>query len=364
MSDTILCGHREPYYQIIANGYICRTCTDAVVKIHGPAQTPSKNGTGPPVPEQATGIVWRNMADVLAAPEVEWMVKGIIPVGGSSLLVGAPKAGKTLVVLGIIKAATTGGTFLSSSFAEPSKVWLFTEQGDRSLAAQMRMMHFPFTNNLRIAPRSQQGSFDSVDAFASLIEREYMKAPVKPSLLVLDTLGSFVSIADFNDYSIVKKSLRPMVQLADLISATTATVITHHRRKGGGDGAEGSLGSQRLTGEFDTVVSLQKVPNSEQRKVGIETRFGETDLGNEFNVSLDLATGDYSLTDSPKDQQDAIVSILSQYGSLKRPEIQVKMEAASIPSSESQVRRRLTELVDAGRIEKDGAARSTIYTAV
>ena len=60
-----------------------------------------------------------------------------MPVGGSSLMTGSPKAGKTVLVLAMIRALTEGGEFLGSRMEEPAKVWMFTEQAARSLASQI-----------------------------------------------------------------------------------------------------------------------------------------------------------------------------------------------------------------------------------
>ena len=62
----------------------------------------------------------------------EWLVPGLITVGESTLLVGAPKAGKTLLILDLLRAMTQTGKFLG--FDVPlGRVWILSELTPRTL---------------------------------------------------------------------------------------------------------------------------------------------------------------------------------------------------------------------------------------
>ena len=58
-------------------------------------------------------LVWVDLAEATHdLPPTEWLVPGLITVGESTLLVGAPKAGKTLLILDLLRAMTQTGKFL------------------------------------------------------------------------------------------------------------------------------------------------------------------------------------------------------------------------------------------------------------
>ena len=62
---------------------------------------------------QSFRLVWVDLAESTRdLPPTEWLVPGLITVGESTLLVGAPKAGKTLLILDLIRAITQTGKFL------------------------------------------------------------------------------------------------------------------------------------------------------------------------------------------------------------------------------------------------------------
>ena len=210
----------------------------------------------------------------------------------------------------------------------------------------------------------QQPRFETAEAFAAALQHQFDEEKVKPSLVVVDTYRPFIRVPDLNDYSAVTDRLESIVRLCEHMGASgTSSLLIHHRRKAGGEGSDASLGSQRLAAEFDSIINLSRVQNSDKRRLAIDSRYGDSDLGSDFKVSLDIDTGIYSLADSLEDQRDAVMTVLHEHGTQSRDEVHVKLEAIGMALSEGQVRTRLGELVTAGRAEREGKGKKTTYTA-
>ena len=58
---------------------------------------------GPAAPEILS------LADIMAVPPLEWLVDDLLPVGGLSLLVGSPKAGKSTLLRDLLASHGSGG---------------------------------------------------------------------------------------------------------------------------------------------------------------------------------------------------------------------------------------------------------------
>ena len=84
-------------------------------------------------------LVWRDMADVLDLPPVNWILPGVIAEASLCMLTGATKSGKTLFVLALLKAATTGLPFLGYTIPT-MRGWYLTEMTDYVLKAQLGLI--------------------------------------------------------------------------------------------------------------------------------------------------------------------------------------------------------------------------------
>ena len=311
----------------------------------------------------SSGIVWTSIADVLEAPPAEWLVNGLLAAGSITLLIGSPKAGKTMLVLSLLKAAATGGRFLGSTLGEPKRSWLFTEQSERSLAAQVRMVGLD-SENVKIALWRQQPGYETPQDFADAVHADFMAATKKPAILVIDTLGSWVDLKDANDYSQVTERLQPILKMGQIVGDAegTATLLVHHTRKSGGDGSDKSLGSQKIAAMVDTMAYLGN-GDGERRRLSIQSRFGITDLGSDLSIVLDLNTGSYDVVDTGAEVDDEIKAILEN-GDLGSNDLKDQLKDAGMELSQSGVNRHLKGLMDSGVVERQGKARNTVYHLV
>ena len=309
------------------------------------------------------GIVWTSMSAILEAPPAEWIVDGLLAEGSTTLLIGSPKAGKTILVLSLLKAAATGGKFLGSTLGEPKRSWLFTEQSERSLAAQVRMVGLD-SENVRIALWRQQPGYETPQDFANAVHADFMAATKKPAILVIDTLGSWVDLRDANDYSQVSERLAPIIQMGQLIGDAegTATLLVHHSRKSGGDGSDKSLGSQKIGGMVDCMAYLGN-GDGERRRLSLQSRFGVSDLGSDLSIVLDLNSGSYDVVDTGAEVDDEIKAILEN-GDVGSSDMKEQLKDAGMELSQTGLNRHLKSLMNSGVVERQGKARNTVYHLV
>ena len=67
-----------------------------------------------------------------------------------------------------------------------------------------------------------QPEYDTPEAFAQAVYDEFIQSKVRPSIIVIDTLSTFIDLKDSNDYSQVQTQLAPVIQLAQNIGAMEA----------------------------------------------------------------------------------------------------------------------------------------------
>ena len=209
-------------------------------------------------------LVWRDLAEeTRELPPTEWLVPGLITVGESTLLVGAPKSGKTLFILDLLRAMTQTGKFLGFD-VHLGRVWILSELTPRTLKGQMRLLNFEpdegtnaaFLTQQNLPEMTPQGVIDDIRGQFDLALREDRK----PALVVLDTMGRWLSgqYLDYNGYGDMSAATLAILTLAaDLGQHDTATLVSHHSNKSHKPGAEGALGSQALGGTFDNVINLR-----------------------------------------------------------------------------------------------------------
>ena len=113
----------------------------------------------------------------MAAPDPEWMVRGMVPKAGMSLMIGIPKAGKSLVMLALVRALTTGQSLFGTDFDQREPVWIFSELSERVFKAQLRIMRYePDERMVDIYLKRHQPTYDSGMARAEALYQHFLGA--------------------------------------------------------------------------------------------------------------------------------------------------------------------------------------------
>ena len=314
---------------------------------------------------QAFHLVWRDMADVVDLPPVNWIIPGVLAEASVCMLTGATKAGKTLFVLALLKAATTGLPFLGYTIPTMHG-WYLTEMTDYVLKAQLGIIDWmPPQGLFPTAYKNEQDFLEMTPrALADGLLWDYDAALTSdraPKLIIIDTLSRWLRGFDFNDYSQVTSATEPLLQAAsELKRDGVSFLLLHHQRKSGGRGTDGSLGSQALSGSVDTHCGLTlKSVDSEIRALSIQSRLGLGDLGSYVEIELALPAGEYRVVAGESENvAAAVVEYLTDHPDGASPK--AMREALEI-DDRHQMARACTALVESGVLASTGKSNAKRY---
>lgn len=196
-----------------------------------------------------TRVDWGNL---LSAPDgpPQWCVPGLFECGESVALVGAAKAGKTLLALELSVALATGTNFLGRSMAPSGVLYLDYENQRRNLALLVRQLGASPEElgllNYQLLPRFAPLNTEvGAGQVLELVDRD------KPALVVLDTLQRVV-IGDENSSETFRELYRHL--LFPLRRRDVAVLRLDHVGKNGNE----ARGSSAKSDDVDHAWTLQK----------------------------------------------------------------------------------------------------------
>jgi hypothetical protein len=222
--------------------------------------------------------------------EEDWLVKGLLLRGGLSIIVGAPKIGKTTLIRQLEKSILRGEPFLERKTFKGS------------------IMHFSFDEKAKTSKRHYQAlgltkndkmilHFGALDIpnYIKDLEDDILK--YKPSLVVVDTLFDMVEVDDVNNYGPIKKALSVFSSLAERTDAHV--LFVHHTNKPNPNFGRGSghsiLGSTAIFGSVDCcMIFEQKLQSPTIRLLSVKGRAVD-DIGT-LNLDFDKQKQTYFIT--------------------------------------------------------------------
>jgi hypothetical protein len=205
------------------------------------------------------------MADLLTGPidPEQWLVDGMLPDGGTSLLAAKPKVGKSTLAQDLAFCVARGENFLSRAGRKGPVLYLALEgrRGElrRAFTAMGAVPDDPILFHVARTPK---------DAIAWL-ERTVLK--VRPVLIIVDTFQRFARLKDLNDYALVTNALDPLTHLAR--ESSSHLMLVHHAKKSGGTDGDAVLGSTGLFGAVDTLLEMRR--RNDVRSLSTIQRYGE-----------------------------------------------------------------------------------------
>jgi replicative DNA helicase len=225
----------------------------------------------------------------LASNEVEWLVEGLIPKKGVSLLAGEPGSGKTWFALTLARGAAMGGDFLGRSVAE-AKVLYLDRENPLGLIKQRLGILCGGLGVLRPWGTWVEEQPPAID------DPRLLQFAKDGCLIVFDSLIRFHSC----DENSAKEMSVVMQHLRALASAGATVFVLHHRSK-----SEGSLyrGSSDILAAVDVALVLGKTEDGLLSVKTVKNRFA-ADLT--LTVRPEFAEGRLEVVDSPAsiDRQD------------------------------------------------------------
>jgi AAA domain/Transcriptional regulator, AbiEi antitoxin len=186
-------------------------------------------------------------------PPLDYAVPGIVP-EGSVLHVGAPKIGKSWLVLTFGLAAASGGRALGIKVEPRPVLYLALEDGDRRLQDRSRKLleGEPIPEGFDYLTRVEPGRV--IDTIAAWLELQHDAPP----LVILDTLGKAMpptlpgESAYQRDYRIGGE----LKWLADSHPGMTMLTNHHDRKANAEDFVDSVSGTHGLAGAADTIIVL------------------------------------------------------------------------------------------------------------
>lgn len=241
--------------------------TDSIPALQSPS-LPESN----PEPDDPR---WRPvLIDDLTAADtaVSWVLHGYLSPGAITLLVGLWKAGKTTLLVHLLRALAVGESSFAGLSLTATRVLVVSEEPP--MIWRLRRERFDLSGiSIVSRPFVRRPDLRAWERFIEYLSHEIRRHNI--GLVVFDTLGSFWPVSDENDASQVTAALMPLRSLQH-----AAVMLVHHPRKG--DAAEGQAarGSGALPGFVELIVELRRFDparrDDTRRVLTSYSRFDET----------------------------------------------------------------------------------------
>jgi hypothetical protein len=217
--------------------------------------------------------------DAQVFPPLAYAVPGLIP-EGSVLLVGAPKIGKSWLVLAVGLAAADGGKALGLDIPKRPVLYAALEDGDRRLQDRCRRLlaDDPIPPEFQYLTRVEPGRVgDTIAAWM-----HWHQQP--PPMVILDTLGKVLPPAVQGEvpYQRDYRVGSALKRIVDTYPGATLLVNHHQRKAEATDFIDAVSGTAGLAGAADTIIVLSR---DRQEASGLLKVTGR-----------DVAEGEYAVT--------------------------------------------------------------------
>jgi len=297
------------------------------------------------------GLILTPLSDLLAEPEEEtaWLVEGLLPSGGLSILGAKPKVGKSTLARNLALRVARGDNFLDRQTEQGAVIYLALEEKRQEVRRHFQRMGAD-SEPIHI----HVGRLQSAAAIQAL---ESMIIKHNAALVIVDPMLKFVHLKDANDYSSVSSALELVMDLARRTNCHI--LLVHHMGKGDRVGSEGFLGSTAIFGAVDTGLMMYR--NQDQRSLQSDQRYGNNML--ETALTLDTETGivtagGEALSLRKGHVQGAIFAALKD-GSLKEPDLRKRVGGNQTVTSD--VLRELVQDEEITRIGKGVKGAPYVY---
>lgn len=197
-------------------------------------------------------------------PEVTFLVDGLLPMRGTSILAGKPKVGKSHLVRQIAAAVASNTTFLGRTTQSGEVLYFASEE-----MAHFISSHFDALGLENISDRIRISTTRRVSDAVQQLRRSLEIFP-ETKLVIIDPLVQFLPFRDGNDYAKVYEQLSPLTDVAR--SHDIHLMAVHHEGKRERDNRQDQMmGSTAFAGSFDTLLSLDK-SDTQTRTIAVEMR--------------------------------------------------------------------------------------------
>ncbi|MDR7400439.1 MAG: AAA family ATPase [Armatimonadota bacterium] len=235
---------------------------------------------GPP----RAGAQLLTAAELLSQPDEDaaWLVEGLLPAGGLSVLVAKPKVGKSTLARALAVAVAQGREFLGRRVRPGAVLLLALEERPADVRRHLRQLGLKPEDPLLVAFDLGPKQLEQLQAW--VVEH-------RPVLIGVDPLVRAVRVADISAYAEVARALEGLVNLAHTSGAHL--LLVHHSPKISDERAsvDAPLGTTAIAGAADVVLHLKRTPEgrrflSSVQRVGEDLPEAELVLGGDGWPSL------------------------------------------------------------------------------
>lgn len=285
-------------------------------------------------------------------PEPRWAVPGLLP-AGLSVLAGAPKIGKSWLLLDICLRVAMGGRVLGVCEVEPGPtLYLALEDTPRRLQERARRLLGPVpgpaTAHLHTSwPRMGDGGADLL--------RDHLAAHPDTRVVAVDVLSRIRDVSKGNQqqYEADYEAMTEFKEIADTYGV--ALLVNHHDRKAkDADWLSVVSGTRGVTGAADAVMLLRKERSKADGVLSITGRDVE-----ESERALKFEAGQWTLLDGPVElytvsaTRARILGLLRESPNLRPAEVADRLEGVS----RDNAKQTLSRMREAGQVQADGDGR-------
>lgn len=211
-------------------------------------------------------------------PPLKYVVPGIIP-EGLSVLVAAPKVGKSWLVLALAINLSTGTKALGAVEVGSARPVLYLALEDGKARLQNRLRHMNVEVSRRLEFSVNLNGQDVVEVITEWIAENAGNDPI----VILDTLGKVMPAptGQTTQYGHEYKVMSGLKQACDAFPGSALIIVHHTRKQDSGDFLDAVSGTQGIAGAADSILVLKRDRHNDRATLQVTSR--------------DAVEGEYSL---------------------------------------------------------------------
>lgn len=188
-------------------------------------------------------------------PAHRWLVDGLLPAQGLTVLAGKKKLGKSWLAAQILVAAAQGSPFLGRATLPGPVLYICLEDGDARLQARLLRQRAPHD----LPAHYCFGPLYPLDSPSGMQQLEAVARDAAPTLLIIDTLAAARSgRADENDASSMAALTNDLRNASRSLHTAVLLVAHHGKRQSGADAGDDIRGSSAIAAASDANLGLYR----------------------------------------------------------------------------------------------------------
>ena len=251
-----------------ANDYAAEHGADALAKLLDLAQSP------------ASRYRVKTAADVVSAPSLQWLVRGVLPAEGLAAIFGASGSGKSFLALDLCCSIAAGQVWFSHKVKAAPVVYLALE-GEAGFSQRIQAWQNHHGTTMPADLRFIMQSFDlrsneDLQAMADAV----IASGGAGGLLLIDTLNAAARGSDEN----VSRDMGEVINAAKALQAQFGGLVlmVHHSGK---DQSRGLRGHSSLNAALDASIEVVKLDGRREWRIS-KSKDGSDEAGEFFRLEV------------------------------------------------------------------------------